>query len=96
MARTRRRRRRPRKKKLNIERRMLMNVVDPEEVRVAIVGPDGVEELYVERAGAGHVHGNIYKGKVENVEPTLQAAFVNIGTQRNGFLHVSDVIPPKG
>ncbi len=78
------------------ERRMLMNVVEPEEVRVAIVGPSGLEELYIERAGSGYVHGNIYKGKVENVEPSLQAAFVDIGGEKNGFLHVSDVVPPHG
>jgi len=75
-------------------RKMLMNVLDPEEVRVAIVGQNGLEELYLERAGTGFVHGNIYKGRIQNVEPSLQAAFVDIGGDKNGFLHVSDVIPP--
>ena len=79
------------------KRRMLMNVVDPEEVRVAIVGEDGVEDLYIERGGGGgYNHGNIYKGRVQNIEPSLQAAFVDIGGRKNGFLHVSDVVPPFG
>lgn len=75
---------------------MLMNVVDPEEIRVAIVGERGVEELHIERGGREFSHGNVYKGKVQNIEPSLQAAFVDIGGEKNGFLHVSDVIPPYG
>lgn len=75
---------------------MLMNVVDPEEFRVAIAGPQGLEELYLERTGRGFQAGNIYKGKVQNVEPSLQAAFVEIGGKKNAFLHVSDVVPPDG
>ncbi len=77
-------------------RSMLMNVVDPEEVRVALIGERGLEEIYIERSGSGFVHGNIYKGKVVNIEPTLQAAFVDIGSEKNGFLHVSDVVRPYG
>jgi ribonuclease E len=77
-------------------RRVLMNVVDSEQMRVAIVGPLGLEELYVDRSDKGFAHGNIYKGRVDNIEPTLQAAFVDIGGEKNGFLHVSDVIPPFG
>lgn len=77
-------------------RRMLMNVLDSEQMRVALAGPEGLEELYIERADNGFAHGNVYKGKVENIEPTLQAAFVDIGGEKNGFLHVSDVIPPFG
>jgi ribonuclease E len=73
-----------------------MNVIDPEEVRVAIAGPEGLEELYLERTGKEFQAGNIYKGKVQNVEPRLQAAFVEIGAEKNAFLHVSDVIPPDG
>jgi ribonuclease E len=75
---------------------MLMNVIDPEEIRVAITGPEGLEELYLERTGKGFHAGNIYKGKVQNVEPHLQAAFVEIGGEKNAFLHASDVIPPDG
>ncbi len=73
-----------------------MNVLDAEQVRVAIAGSGGLEELYIERGGKGFAHGNIYKGKVQNIEPTLQAAFVDIGGEKNGFLHVTDIIPPFG
>ena len=78
-------------------RRVLMNVLDSEQMRVAIAGANGLEELYIERsANGGFAHGNIYKGKVQNIEPTLQAAFVDIGGEKNGFLHASDVIAPFG
>ncbi len=77
-------------------RRVLMNVLDSEQMRVAIAGPSGLEELYIERSANGFAHGNIYKGKIQNIEPTLQAAFVDIGGEKNGFLHASDVIAPFG
>ncbi|MDR1520262.1 MAG: Rne/Rng family ribonuclease [Planctomycetota bacterium] len=77
-------------------RRVLMNVLDSEQMRVAIISPGGLEELYIDRADKGFAHGNIYKGKIQNIEPTLQAAFVDIGGEKNGFLHASDVIPPFG
>ena len=48
-------------------RRVLMNVLDAEQMRVAIAGPGGLEELYIERSANGFVHGNIYKGKVQNM-----------------------------
>lgn len=73
-----------------------MNVLDSEQLRVAIAGPGGLEELYIERSSNGFAHGNIYKGKIQNIEPTLQAAFVDIGGEKNGFLHATDVIPPFG
>jgi len=53
-----------------------------------------VAELYVERRGARSIVGNIYKGKVDNVLPGLEAAFVDIGLDRNGFLHADDVVMP--
>ncbi len=77
-------------------RRVLMNVLDSEQLRVAIAGPNGLEELYIERSANSFAHGNIYKGKVQNIEPTLQAAFVDIGGEKNGFLHANDVIAPFG
>ncbi|MCC8107574.1 MAG: Rne/Rng family ribonuclease [Planctomycetes bacterium] len=77
-------------------RRVLMNVLDSEQLRVAIAGANGLEELYIEKGSNGFTHGNIYKGKVQNIEPTLQAAFVDIGGEKNGFLHANDVIAPFG
>jgi ribonuclease G len=51
-------------------------------------------ELYVERRGRRSIVGNIYKGRVDNALPGLEAAFVDIGLEKNGFLHVDDIIMP--
>jgi len=77
-------------------RYMLMNVFDPGEIRIAICRGEELEEFYLERSREHTLTGNIYKGRVENIVPSLQAAFVNIGEKRNGFLHISDVIFPDG
>jgi ribonuclease G len=53
-----------------------------------------VGELYVERRGSRSIVGNVYKGKVDNVLPGLEAAFVDIGFKQNGFLHADDVVIP--
>src|SRR3954466_11651631 len=53
-----------------------------------------VAELYFERRGARSIVGNIYKGKVDNVLPGLEAAFVDIGLDKNGFLHVDEIVVP--
>src|SRR3984957_19121603 len=72
---------------------MLINVLQPEECRIAILEDGVVEELYVERPSPESYGGNIYKGRIVNIEPSIQAAFVDFGVGRNGFLHVSDVEP---
>src|SRR6476659_9493805 len=72
---------------------MLINVSQPEECRIAIVEDGLLEELYIERASADNYVGNIYKGRIVNLEPSIQAAFVDFGMGRNGFLHISDVEP---
>ena len=74
-------------------REMLINVAESEECRVAVVEDGVLEELYVERASLSSHVGNIYKGKVVNIESGIQAAFVDFGTGRNGFLHISDLHP---
>src|SRR3972149_4887407 len=74
-------------------REMLINVAETEECRVAVVDDGVLEELYVERASLGSHVGNIYKGKVVNIESGIQAAFVDFGAGRNGFLHISDLHP---
>lgn len=76
-----------------MKQEMLINVAQPEECRIAIVEDGVLEELYVERAGQDNYVGNIYKGVVVNLEPSIQAAFVDFGVGRNGFLHVSDIEP---
>src|SRR6187549_1740053 len=72
---------------------MLINVSQPEECRIAIVEDGLLEELYIERASQESYVGNIYKGRIVNLEPSIQAAFVDFGVGRNGFLHISDVEP---
>src|SRR5437870_9147724 len=86
-----------------MKKEMLINVLQPEECRIAIVEDGILEELYVERTSQESYVGNIYKGRIVNIEPSIQAAFVDFGIGRNGFLHVSDVEPtyyrhlePKG
>ncbi|PIE24376.1 MAG: ribonuclease E [Planctomycetota bacterium] len=74
-------------------KRMLVNANDGEECRIAIVEDGKLSELYVEISDRESYLGNIYKGKVVNIEPSIGAAFVNFGGNRNGFLHASDVIP---
>src|SRR5919197_804221 len=53
-----------------------------------------VAEIYFERRGGRSIVGNIYKGKVDNVLPGLEAAFVDIGLDKNGFLHVDEIVLP--
>src|SRR5207244_5785423 len=76
-----------------MKKEMLINVLQPEECRIAIVEDGTLEELYIERTSQESYVGNIYKGRVVNIEPSIQAAFVDFGIGRNGFLHVSDVDP---
>ncbi len=76
-----------------MKKEMLINVLQPEECRIAIVEDGVLEELYVERTSHESYTGNIYKGKIVNLEPAIQAAFVDFSVGRNGFLHVSDVEP---
>src|SRR4249919_2946315 len=72
------------------------------ETRVAVLesktkgGKADVAELYIERRGKRSIVGNIYKGKVDNVLPGMEAAFVDIGLERNGFLHVDEIVLPDG
>ena len=72
---------------------MLVNYVAGEECRIAIMEDGKLEEYYQERASTESHVGNIYKGRVTNVEPNIQAAFIDFGLERNGFLHTSDLHP---
>ena len=76
-----------------MKKEMLINVLQPEECRIAIVEDGVLEELYVERTSHESYTGNIYKGRIVNLEPAIQAAFVDFSVGRNGFLHVSDIEP---
>lgn len=75
------------------KREMIINVVPNEECRIAILEEGALEEIYTERASAENYVGNIYKGIVTNVEPSIQAAFIDFGIGKNGFLHISDLNP---
>jgi len=73
--------------------KMLINAVDPEEYRVAIIKDGLLDGFYIETTTAEQTIGNIYKGVVERVEPSLQASFVNFGSHKNGFLEGSEIHP---
>jgi len=78
---------------------MLINSVAGQECRIATLKDHVLEELYVERTSSASRVGNIYKGRVTNIEPSIQAAFVDFGLYKNGFLHISDLSSeyfPKG
>lgn len=75
----------------SVKKEMLINAAQSEECRIAILEDGVLEELYTERASQDNYVGNIYKGKIVNLEPSIQAAFVDFGVGKNGFLHISDV-----
>jgi len=80
-------------------KKQVLVTVDRGETRVALLESVGrrkprVAELYLERRGARSIVGNIYKGRVDNVLPGLEAAFVDIGLDKNGFLHVDEIVLP--
>ncbi|MFQ5653571.1 MAG: ribonuclease E/G [Planctomycetota bacterium] len=72
-------------------KRLLVNVVEPGECRVAIVEDGNLFEYSIEETVDRNLLGNIYLGRVVNIEPAIQAAFVDIGESRSAFLHVSDL-----
>ncbi len=69
---------------------ILINVT-PRETRVAVIENGVLQELHLERTLSRGIVGNIYKGKVVRVLPGMQAAFVDIGLEKNGFLHAADI-----
>jgi len=74
-------------------REMVINVSAGHECRIAILHEGRLEELFIERESTQSHVGNIYKGRVTNVESSIQAVFVDFGLPKNGFLHISDVQP---
>ena len=78
---------------VTISKKMLINVMHPEEARVAIVHDARLMELNIEITGKEQTKGNIYKGVVLRVEPGLQAAFVDIGRAKPGFLQIGELHP---
>jgi len=74
-----------------MKREILINA-NPRETRVAILEDEQLVELLVDRPDARRMVGDIYLGRVEAVQPGLQAAFVDIGTEKSAFLHASDLV----
>jgi len=93
--RTARRRTPPRRPPLPPAKRELLISVDVSEQRVAVLEDDKVAEAYLERPERRSIAGNIYKGSVDNVLPGMEAAFIEIGLEKNGFLYVDEVIAPE-
>jgi ribonuclease G len=93
--RTTRRRTPPRRPPLPPAKRELLISVDVSEQRVAVLEDDKVAEAYLERPERRSIAGNIYKGSVDNVLPGMEAAFIEIGLEKNGFLYVDEVIAPE-
>lgn len=73
-----------------MDRQIIINV-EPRETRVGILEDGRLQEILIERTHEKTLVGNVYKGVVRNVLPAIQAAFVDIGLDRNGFLHASDI-----
>ena len=68
----------------------------PRETRVAIVVDSVLQDLFIERACARGLVGNVYLGKVVRVLPGMQSAFVDVGLERTAFLHVADIFEAHG
>jgi len=77
-----------------MEEELLINV-SGFETRVALIQNHALVEVHLQRSGPYSLTGNIYKGKVERILPGMQAAFVNIGLGRPGFLHARDIDAPR-
>src|SRR5271168_615917 len=74
-------------------KRMLIDATHPEETRVVVLNGNRLEEFDFESASKKQLKGNIYLAKVTRVEPSLQAAFVDYGGNRHGFLAFNEIHP---
>ena len=90
-----RRRTPPKRAPLPKAKRELVVSVDAGEKRVAVLEDDKVAEVYLERPERRSIAGNIYLGVVDNVLPGMEAAFVEIGLEKNGFLYVDEIVGPE-
>jgi len=85
----------PRRPPLPPAKRELLISVDVGEQRVAVLEDDRVAEVYLERPERRSIAGNVYLGVVDNVLPGMEAAFIEIGLEKNGFLYVDEVVVPE-
>ncbi len=81
------------KKTESAQRKMFISMVQGEQVEVALVENGIIHEYYLEMLHQMKTKGNIYKGVVNNIDTNLQAAFVNYGTNKNGFLQIDEIHP---
>ncbi|WP_343154038.1 ribonuclease E [Buchnera aphidicola (Aphis aurantii)] len=72
-------------------KRMLINATQQEELRVALVDGQRLYDLDIENSGSEQKKSNIYKGKITRIEPSLEAAFVDYGIEKNGFLPLKEI-----
>ncbi len=91
----RRRKQPPRRAPLPAAERELLISIDVGEQRVAVLEDGRVAEVYLERPERRSIAGNIYLGTVDNVLPGMEAAFVEIGLEKNGFLYVDEIVVPE-
>jgi len=85
----------PRRSSLPAVRKEMLISHDVGEQRVAIVEDGSPVEVYLERPGRRSIAGNVYKGVVDNVLPGMEASFVDIGLEKNGFLYVDEIVVPE-
>jgi ribonuclease G len=90
-----RRRQQTRRQPLPPAKRDLLVSVNVTEQRVAVLEDDRLAEVYLERPERRSIAGNVYKGVVDNVLPGMEAAFVEIGLEKNGFLYVDEIVGPE-
>ena len=79
-----------------MHRKLLINAQRPEEVRVAIINEGILDQYEVSTSETGLYRGNIYRGTVASIHPSLDAAFVEFGAERHGLLRADDVVPSTG
>ena len=72
-------------------KRMLINATQKEELRMAMVDGQNLYDLNIELSSNERKKANIYKGKITRIEPSLEAAFVNYGAERHGFLPLKEI-----
>ena len=72
-------------------KRMLINATQPEELRVALVDGQRLYDLDIESGAREQKKANIYKGRITRIEPSLEAAFVDFGSERHGFLPLKEI-----
>lgn len=72
---------------------IIVNATDPEEIRVAITEGQILQDFFIETSSKKQLSGNIYKGLVEDIQASLQAAFINFGSKKNGFLPINEIHP---